>query len=112
MGQVSGQGSRVSGHWSGVTGLKVTGLGSRPRIRGHAHGHGSRITGQKAQVKGHGSRVSGQGSVVMIRGHRSEVRGHWSGVKGQSRVTGQGSLVKPFSTIRPYTNPIQPKVCK
>ena len=66
----------------------------------------------RGQGKRSGSLVKGHWSVV--KGHRSEVR-----VTGQSRVTGQrslvsgqGSLVKPFSIIRPYTNPIQPKVWK
>ena len=49
------------------------------------------VTGQGSRVKGHGSRVSGQGSGVLIRCQGSLVE-----ITGQSKVSGKGSLVKPF----------------
>ena len=65
----------------------VTGQGSRSQVKSHrsgVKGHGSRVSGRD-----HGSRVSGQGSEVTGQGHWSESR---------AEVTGQGSLVKPFSS--------------
>ena len=51
-------------------------------------------------VRAHWSGVRDKGSLVSGQRSLVGVKGHWS----ESRVTGQKSLVKPFTDIRPYTN--------
>ena len=74
---------------------------------------GQRVSGQGSVVMGQWSEVIGQGSSVTSRCSRVTGQRSLARVKGHcSLVKGQWSLVKPFSIIRPYTNPIKPKVWK
>ena len=96
---------RVTGQGSQVRGKEAQVMAQESVVKGHSQGSLVRGQDQRSWVTGQWSRVTGQsqGSLVSSQGSLVRVKCHWSVVKGHWSV---GSLVKPFSIIRPYTNPI------